>query len=1189
VPEQFQMPLSVLVGEGDTAVPVSLDRFQPLGRVDFTIDFPEFAAAINQAAQRSAATSCARGEQLQNGNFANWHTVGESFGPLQEVALLAGDGVITFNVAPNGEWAFGSGEDGTGGVISLPLEQILAMGLPGPASPQHVAISGDSQRIFVLGDDDGAPRRLAVIEATTFEPLGNPLFVPRSSCMALSPNGRALYIAMFARESARGEVWAVDTALLTQALADNADFDLSDVLVSGDPTLFPNPIPLAADALPASMVVSPDGRRLFVAAAQVNTLAGDVYAFDTATHQPLLALPLPVGNDPRDMALTVDGRRLLVANAGDDTVTLLDAARLREDSLIHLAAPSGQMLQPTSVVIEPNGRRAFVAGRNTATVSVIDLNTLVVRSPVPVGAPDFGEIDLAVTPAGDRLYVALQNPYPTTVSGLRFLPLGRQLPDNWMLTTGFVRPVPFADPFGVTAVLGPLTREERDTQPARPSALSQSVAAVGGCTYDFSFWGLTNSLEAVAEVIWRGGACAIERTDTIPIQMPDIERQRAVRETAAFRGANALDPAGNLMDTRAMTMNVRAAVARELPELLFHRARLQAPPGATQAEIRFLVPPQHIAVVDTVSLQATSDTLANGDLLLVADGALAGWQLAPASVTGVTVNAADDGVELANLERVPISLRQSFDVTGGQPFTLLLRGEIVSQLSGGAPQVALDWLAADGRAAGASRLTIASGQSAHSLEGSVPVGAASAALSLVLPPGTTLRVRQISFVPVELVTVPIRFLAQAPGNLTVTGFDVAYEVGEVATTPPPADGLCAATPPGRSAAGAGGCCQWCSSPCGPCGDEGGDGGEAVVAAVRPLPATAPRRRATIAARPVLVNRPVAVSVAAPPEIVGVETAVAPLLTASAVEWAERAPQLAAASVSMAAISGIASERVRLLANMGIDNIPRLAATAPEALDGLRGVSLGMARRFVADAQTIAANVADLPAPLVSCIMPTFNRRQFVPLAIAYFLRQDYPNRELIVLDDGEDAVGDLVPDDERIRYVRLDERMSIGAKRNRGGAEARGPILASWDDDVWMAPWRLSYQVGALTEYEADVVGLDNVLHYDPFARRGWHSVRPSGRLPWMPGSTFCYTREFWQANPFPDVQPGEDIRFLRQKSEAKIVTLQAITWLVDIIHEANASPKPTDSPLWFPYDVAEIVKLLGDDAVVYAEMGRGM
>jgi hypothetical protein len=43
-------------------------------------------------------------------------------------------------------------------------------------------------------------------------------------------------------------------------------------------------------------------------------------------------------------------------------------------------------------------------------------------------------------------------------------------------------------------------------------------------------------------------------------------------------------------------------------------------------------------------------------------------------------------------------------------------------------------------------------------------------------------------------------------------------------------------------------------------------------------------------------------------------------------------------------------------------------------------------------------------PLVSCIMPTANRRRFVPEAIRLFLAQDYLEKELVILDDGEDSV-----------------------------------------------------------------------------------------------------------------------------------------------------------------------------------------
>src|SRR3990167_3835938 len=69
-------------------------------------------------------------------------------------------------------------------------------------------------------------------------------------------------------------------------------------------------------------------------------------------------------------------------------------------------------------------------------------------------------------------------------------------------------------------------------------------------------------------------------------------------------------------------------------------------------------------------------------------------------------------------------------------------------------------------------------------------------------------------------------------------------------------------------------------------------------------------------------------------------------------------------------------------------------------------------------------------PLVSCIMPTADRREFVPQAIRIFLAQDYEPRELIVLDDGRDSVADLIQSHGSIRYLRLDRKSTLGAKRN---------------------------------------------------------------------------------------------------------------------------------------------------------------
>src|SRR5207245_5280294 len=102
--------------------------------------------------------------------------------------------------------------------------------------------------------------------------------------------------------------------------------------------------------------------------------------------------------------------------------------------------------------------------------------------------------------------------------------------------------------------------------------------------------------------------------------------------------------------------------------------------------------------------------------------------------------------------------------------------------------------------------------------------------------------------------------------------------------------------------------------------------------------------------------------------------------------------------------------------------------------------------------------------LVSCLMPTRDHRPFVSQAIAYFSKQDYPNRELVILDDGEEPAEELVPDDPRIHYRRLDRPLALGPKRNLACEMASGELLAHWDDDDWYAPWRLGYQVAGLLQ-----------------------------------------------------------------------------------------------------------------------------
>jgi len=224
-------------------------------------------------------------------------------------------------------------------------------------------------------------------------------------------------------------------------------------------------------------------------------------------------------------------------------------------------------------------------------------------------------------------------------------------------------------------------------------------------------------------------------------------------------------------------------------------------------------------------------------------------------------------------------------------------------------------------------------------------------------------------------------------------------------------------------------------------------------------------------------------------------------------------------------------------------------------------------------------------PLVSCIMPTANRRAFITHAINCFLRQDYSSKELIVVDDGTDPVADLIPDDKRIRYLRLEKRESIGAKRNFACQQARGDIIGHWDDDDWAAPWRLNYQIAELTSKMADVCGLATVYYLSETGEEAWQYIYPENGRAWVAGNTLCYSKAFWQHNPFPAINVGEDTRFIWSRIPKHIVQLADPTFFVGLIHEDNVSPKRLTGSRWRKLPVADVLNIMNREISMHAPL----
>jgi glycosyltransferase involved in cell wall biosynthesis len=172
-------------------------------------------------------------------------------------------------------------------------------------------------------------------------------------------------------------------------------------------------------------------------------------------------------------------------------------------------------------------------------------------------------------------------------------------------------------------------------------------------------------------------------------------------------------------------------------------------------------------------------------------------------------------------------------------------------------------------------------------------------------------------------------------------------------------------------------------------------------------------------------------------------------------------------------------------------------------------------------------------PLASCILPTGARRPFFALAVECFLAQDYPERELIVLDDAPDSVYDLVAHVPGTHYLRVPRSMSIGAKRNLGCSVASGEVLVQWDDDDWYGATRLAEQVKPLAAGHAEVTALDTRWIVDLPSGDCW-SISPAlhRRMYYgnVSGGTLAFTRELWNTGlRYDDGSLAEDAWLLHK------------------------------------------------------------
>jgi O-antigen biosynthesis protein len=113
-------------------------------------------------------------------------------------------------------------------------------------------------------------------------------------------------------------------------------------------------------------------------------------------------------------------------------------------------------------------------------------------------------------------------------------------------------------------------------------------------------------------------------------------------------------------------------------------------------------------------------------------------------------------------------------------------------------------------------------------------------------------------------------------------------------------------------------------------------------------------------------------------------------------------------------------------------------------------------------------------PMVSVVVCAYNAASTIAETLASLDQLNYPDYEVIVVDDGSTDGTGAVAREFNVRLIQVPNG-GLSNARNLGITAARGQIIAFIDSDAYADPWWLYYSVSALDEHQASAVGGPNL------------------------------------------------------------------------------------------------------------------
>lgn len=210
--------------------------------------------------------------------------------------------------------------------------------------------------------------------------------------------------------------------------------------------------------------------------------------------------------------------------------------------------------------------------------------------------------------------------------------------------------------------------------------------------------------------------------------------------------------------------------------------------------------------------------------------------------------------------------------------------------------------------------------------------------------------------------------------------------------------------------------------------------------------------------------------------------------------------------------------------------------------------------------------ADSPCyPMVSVIIPCYNRTKPLKRAITSVLNQTFTDFEIIVVDDASTiSINDVVTslNDSRIKLIKHTENKNAAAARNTGGRVAKGKYIALLDsDDEWL-PDHLERRIDKINKENSD--GVYGAAIVNSFGKDfSLKEIEPVSNYPNMleyllsDGCRACTPSLFFKKDAFLDIMFDEEL-FQYQDFDFNIRFYQKYTYSFDkkptvIVHRSSS------------------------------------